>query len=90
MLNLRKNVLDAQTDDGLALLDGDTGRYFDLNPTGALVLRVLLEGGTPADAARTLTIEYGIDLPTATRDVEDLLAELRAAHLLDEGKEPLP
>lgn len=84
MLKLRKNVLDAKTDDGLALLDSDTGRYFDLNPTGALVLRVLLDGGSPADAARALATEYDIDLSTATRDVDDLLAELRTAHLLDE------
>jgi hypothetical protein len=54
-LKLRQGVFDAETEYGIVLLDGDSGEYFDLNPTGALVLRTLLGGATAGEAARTLT-----------------------------------
>ena len=45
-LKLRDGVSAADTDYGITLLDEDSGQYWNLNPTGALVLRTLLEGGT--------------------------------------------
>ena len=45
-LNLRPGVSTADTDYGTTLLDEHSGEYFTLNPTGALVLRTLLGGGT--------------------------------------------
>lgn len=83
-LKLRESVYDAETEYGVALLDGDSGEYFELNPTGALVVRVLLGGGTADAAAGALVAEYGIEPGIAARDVGELLAELRAARLIDE------
>jgi Coenzyme PQQ synthesis protein D (PqqD) len=83
-LKLRQGVFDAETEYGIVLLDGDSGEYFDLNPTGALVLRTLLGGATAGEAARALSREYAVDLAGATRDVRDLLAELRTARLIEE------
>ena len=45
-LTLRPGVSTADTDYGTTLLDERSGEYFTLNPTGALVLRTLLGGGT--------------------------------------------
>jgi hypothetical protein len=83
-LKLRDGVSAADTDYGIALLDEDSGEYWNLNPTGALALRTLLNGGTPAQAVQELTEEYAVDAATATRDVEDLVGGLRSAGLVQE------
>jgi coenzyme PQQ synthesis protein D (PqqD) len=83
-LKLRPGVFEAETEYGIVLLDGDSGEYFDLNPTGALVLRALLTGATAGQAARTLTEEYQVGLDDATRDVRELLEHLHTAGLVEE------
>jgi len=81
-LTLRRGVSTADTDYGTTLLDEDSGEYFTLNPTATLVLKTLLGGGTPEQAARALTEEYAVDAETADRDVADLIGGLRSAHLV--------
>jgi len=81
-LTLRPGVSTAATDYGTTLLDEDSGEYFTLNPTGSLVLRTLLTGGTAEQAARALAEQYAVAADTADRDVADLVAGLRAAGLV--------
>jgi len=81
-LTLRPGVSTADTDYGTTLLDEDSGEYFTLNPTGSLVLRTLLTGGTAEQAARALAEQYAVAADTADRDVADLVAGLRAAGLV--------
>jgi hypothetical protein len=76
-------VFEAETEYGIVLLDGDSGRYFDLNESGALVLRTLLSGGTAGQAAQALTEEYAVGLAEATQDVEDLLTHLRTTRMVE-------
>jgi Coenzyme PQQ synthesis protein D (PqqD) len=83
-LKLRDGVSVADTDYGMALLDEDSGQYWNLNPTAALALRTLLEGGTKAQAVQELTTQYAVDADTASRDVEDLVGDLHAAGLVTE------
>ena len=83
MLKLRDGVSMAETEYGAALLDEKSGQYFNLNPTGALILRSLLDGETTEQAVEHLTTEYDVDLETAGRDVEELIAELEAASLTE-------
>lgn len=78
---LREGVFTAETDYGIALLDEDRDQYWTLNPSAALTLRTLLDGGTEADAARMLSEEYAVDIGTAHRDVRELVGELRSAGL---------
>jgi Coenzyme PQQ synthesis protein D (PqqD) len=82
-LKLRPGVFEAETEYGIVLLDGDSGEYYDLNPTGALVLRTLLAGATAREAAQALTEEYAIGLDDATQDVRELLVHLRTAQLVE-------
>jgi hypothetical protein len=81
-LKLRDGVSIADTDYGVALLDEDSGQYWNLNPTGALALRTLLGGGTTAQVVQELTEQYAVDVETASKDVEDLLGELHGAGLV--------
>lgn len=84
-LKLRDGVSAADTDYGVALLDEDSGQYWNLNPTAALALRTLLDGGTTAQAVQELTEQYAVDRDIAKRDVEDLVGELHSAGLVTEG-----
>ncbi len=81
-VKLRTGILLVDTDYGIAVLDEHSGQYFNLNPTGALVLRTLLDGGTREQAAQELSTKYAVDLATAGEDVTALLADLRSARLL--------
>jgi Coenzyme PQQ synthesis protein D (PqqD) len=83
-LKLRGGVSVADTEYGMALLDEDSGQYWNLNPTGALALRMLLDGGTTAQAVQELTEQYAVDAETASQDIEDLVGELHAANLVKE------
>ena len=83
-LKLRDGVSLADTDYGMALLDEDSGQYWNLNPTAALALRALLDGGTTVQAVQELTTQYAVDADTANRDVEDLVGELQSAGLVTE------
>jgi hypothetical protein len=83
-LKLRDGVSVADTDYGMAVLDEDSGRYWNLNPTAALALRTLLDGGTTVQAVQELTEQYAVDVDTANRDIEDLLGQLHSAGLVTE------
>jgi hypothetical protein len=83
-LKLRKQVSTADTEYGIVLLDEDNGDYWNLNPTGALVVRTLQAGGSVADAAQRLIEEYGVEPDVARRDVDDLVEGLRSAGLVRE------
>ncbi len=80
---LREGVFVAETEDGIALLDEDSGQYWNLNPTAALVLRRLLDGGTRDQAAEEVTNEYMVDIDSAKRDVDELVEALQAAKLIE-------
>jgi hypothetical protein len=84
MLKLRDGVSTADTDYGMALLDEDSGQYWNLNPTAALALRILLDGGTTAHAVQELTEQYAVDPDTASQDIKDLVGELHSAGLVNE------
>jgi Coenzyme PQQ synthesis protein D (PqqD) len=81
-LRLRDGVSSADTDYGIVLLDEDSGRYWNLNPTAALALRTLLDGGTLSEAARRLTERYAVNADAAGRDVQALVDELSSAGLV--------
>ncbi|MGV9559321.1 lasso peptide biosynthesis PqqD family chaperone [Streptomyces sp. NPDC003401] len=71
-----------ETGDGTVLLDERTGRYWQLNNTGALVLQGLLAGREPAAIAADLAGRYGIDTGQAERDVSAVTGRLRGSKLV--------
>ncbi|HEX2417095.1 MAG TPA: lasso peptide biosynthesis PqqD family chaperone, partial [Micromonosporaceae bacterium] len=73
-VKLRDGVSVADTDYGVVLLDEASGEFWNLNPTGALVLRALLADGSVEKATRELSEQYAIDRESASRDVQDLVA----------------
>ncbi|MFD6066258.1 MULTISPECIES: lasso peptide biosynthesis PqqD family chaperone [Amycolatopsis] len=81
-LAFRPNVSIVDTDYGSVLLDERKGRYFQLNPSGRIVVRTLLEGGDSEEAAGALIEEYDVSRERAEQDVTALVEGLRAAGLV--------
>ncbi|MFI2611234.1 lasso peptide biosynthesis PqqD family chaperone [Kitasatospora sp. NPDC018619] len=79
---LRPDVTLTPTDDGAVLLDERSGRYYQLNRTGLLVLRALLEGRTAEEAAAGLAARHPVTADRARSDVERLHRSLRTAGLV--------
>ncbi|MET9799631.1 lasso peptide biosynthesis PqqD family chaperone [Streptomyces sp. NPDC006368] len=82
-LKFGADVSTAETDYGTVLLDERAGAYWELNPTGTLVVRTLMAGGDEADAVAALAAEFAIDPDRAKRDVDALVQELRASGLAE-------
>jgi len=82
-LKLRNGVSATEVDYGTALLDEDHGQYWNLNPTGSLIIQTLLAGGTAEQAARVLAEQYSVDIETAGLDVAQLVEELCSAGLVE-------
>lgn len=86
-VQLRVDVSTADTGDGAVLLDERAGRYWQLNLTGAAVLRLLLEGTAVHQIAQILADRYPVSPEQAAADVAALLERLRVAGLVtDHGK----
>jgi hypothetical protein len=83
-LKLRDGICTADTEYGIALLDEESGQYWNLNPTGALVLRILVAGGTVAQIVEELAEQYAVETDIASRDVEELVGDLRSAGLIEQ------
>ncbi|MFE6331781.1 lasso peptide biosynthesis PqqD family chaperone [Streptomyces sp. NPDC057798] len=80
-LRFGPDVSTAETDYGTVLLDQRSGNYWELNPTGTLVVKTLLEGGEEAAAVDALVMEFDIDRSRAEQDVTALVQELRKSGL---------
>jgi len=81
-MRLRDDVSVADTDYGQVLLDERTGRYWQLNPTAVIVVRVLLDGGDENAAVSQLTSTCEVDSERARQDVSALVTGLRTAGLV--------
>lgn len=82
-LTLRPGVCLTDTGDGAVLLDEDSGRYWTLNATGALVAAQLLNGASHQQAARGLLEHFPrLGAEQALGDVDALLTALREAGLV--------
>ncbi|MGH8899464.1 MAG: lasso peptide biosynthesis PqqD family chaperone [Egibacteraceae bacterium] len=81
-LRLRADVSTTQTDEGMVLLDERAGRYWQLNRTGALILRILLDGAALQDAAKTLAERHAVSAEQAAMDVTALVERLQTTGLV--------
>ncbi|GGM80653.1 hypothetical protein GCM10012275_59150 [Longimycelium tulufanense] len=79
---LRRDVSMTTADDATVLLDERTGTYWQLNPSGSLVLSTLLSGGSPQQATEQLVERYAVEPARAADDVTSLVEHLRRAKLV--------
>jgi hypothetical protein len=82
-LSLPAHVTAVDTDDGaMVLLDERTGKYRQLNPSGALILRLLLQGAPAQTAAAALAQRYPQAHADVDADVARFIKALRQTGLL--------
>jgi PqqD family protein of HPr-rel-A system len=81
-VRLRDHVLVTETEDGAVLLNERSGQYWQLNPSGWLILQTLLRDGSPDTAAAALAARYPVEPDQARADVQALLASLHNARLV--------
>lgn len=81
-MRLRTDVSTTETGNGAVLLDERAGRYWQLNPTGARVLRLLLNGAATHQIAQALAEGHPVSTEQAAADVAAFLQHLRTAGLL--------
>jgi hypothetical protein len=82
-VKLRDSLTVTDTEYGTVLLDETRGEYWNLNPTGALILRSVLAGRTPEQAARELVEEFDVGSEAAHADVGALLGHMQSVGLLE-------
>ncbi|MEV0384990.1 lasso peptide biosynthesis PqqD family chaperone [Nonomuraea sp. NPDC050643] len=85
MYALAPDISAVDTDYGIALLHHARGQYWNLNPSGAIVLRSALESDDLGRAVEALMSEYDVARPTAEKDVGDVVGGLLAAGILVEA-----
>jgi hypothetical protein len=81
-LEFSDHVTLTETEYGVILLDQKQGRYWRLNPTAALVVNTLRDGGDRQDAARRVAEIFDVDRRRAEDDIADLVAGMRAAGVI--------
>ncbi|QRX96362.1 MULTISPECIES: lasso peptide biosynthesis PqqD family chaperone [Streptomyces] len=82
---LHPDVSTVDTDYGTVLLNGSDGRYWQLNATASLAFRALVEGSTVQEATERLMASFDVDEPRARADVEQLMASLRQAKVVQQA-----
>jgi hypothetical protein len=80
---LRSDLTWREIDDKIIVLDLHSGKYLELNATGAALWKLLAEGAVAREElTQRLVSEFQVDDETATRDVEAFLSGLERARLL--------
>jgi PqqD family protein of HPr-rel-A system len=82
MFDASSSVVSAGLGDEIVLLDTESGEYFGLNETAALIWRQLGEGRTPSEIATELERTYEVDPADARADVETYIDLLRERRLI--------
>ncbi|MCG5435255.1 lasso peptide biosynthesis PqqD family chaperone [Micromonospora foliorum] len=82
-LALAPEVTAAETSNGLVLLDQRSGRYWQLNGTGATTVRMLLDGRTPDGVAAALRERFPACGERVEADVNSLVGALLDARLVE-------
>ena len=84
-LRAAPGVLHRSVGDGSVLLHVASGRYFELDATGARTWDLLHEGGTRDEVVAALAADYEAAAGEIERDVDELIATLLERNLLERG-----
>jgi hypothetical protein len=72
-------------DDDVVVIDLRNSDYFSLNESAAVIWPLLSEGADRGQLVDALVAAYDVDASTAQRDVDGLLADLRARKIILEA-----
>lgn len=89
-IRLEKSASVAELDGEAVILHLATGEYFQVNGTGAFLLRLLAEGTTVPNLEEAVVARYGIDRSRAAVDVVAWVDMLSNRGLVVEDRRPPP
>lgn len=81
-ISVSPNVLFNELDGEVVLLDLDTEQYFGLDDIGSAMWLLIEEHKNQDRVVEEICKAYDVDKAKATRDVENLLAQLADANLV--------
>lgn len=87
-LRLRDGVVCQVIDGEMLLLDARGGQYYDLNPTGTLMLQSLLGGASRAQTLTSVLQRCDVTSARAQADLDALIQALSAAGLITLDQAP--
>ncbi|WP_063125841.1 lasso peptide biosynthesis PqqD family chaperone [Nocardia fusca] len=79
-MRIAEHVSTAETNDGLVLLDGRAGTYWEMNLTGRLVIETIQRGEPLEDLPGKISAQFDVDPQRVETDIGAVLA-----HLIAEG-----
>ncbi len=82
-LRLRDGVVAQILENEMLLLDTVGGQYFDLNPSGTVMLDCLLKGGSRLATLALVMERFAVERDRAEADLDALVGALRRAGLVD-------
>lgn len=82
-LRLRTGVVAQILEGEMVLLDTLGGQYFDLNPSGTLMLDRLLKGDSSDQTLGVVVERFSVDRPRAQQDLDLLVRQLLDAGLIE-------
>lgn len=82
-LRLRPGVVMQAVGAELVILDTEAGLYFDLNPTGSVLLSAWVEGSDDAAAITAVTARFAAPAGQVAADAAALKAELLRRRLIE-------
>ncbi len=77
------SVLFNDFDDGLMMMDIDSGNYFDIDSVGASVWTLLDTPKTINQICNELAVEYDVDIEICIQQTTDFIAVLHDQKLVD-------
>jgi len=82
-LQLSSDVVINDIEEGLLLVNLDTGKTWKLNRVGAAVCHGLEQGSDLDSIANQVATQYGVEAATVRRDIDALVADLRREGLVE-------
>jgi hypothetical protein len=90
MLTLSQDVRLTKSQDGGILLDLRGGAFFHLNPAATRILELLKAGADYTTIVRVIGTEFEASESVVKTDIDDFLATLRTARLLQDEEPRTP
>lgn len=69
---------------GSLLLDYETNKYYEINETGTMIIKLLQKHKTLEETLNALSEEYSVPRDVALNDVNEFLGKLKKYTLLEE------
>jgi hypothetical protein len=77
-----------EVDEQVIVLDKRNSNYLAINDSGALLWKRIASGATRTELVASLQADYGLDRPTAVRDVDRFVSKMREHGLLRAAEGP--